>query len=202
MRTPLKILLLTLVPIVVLGQPDSKENLNKKAHIPELSNSSNQIDLRIYLDRGITNGGHFLWIRKNEGNWAGTKYDYFLKIRKNGKIGKIKKVNATSVEPTNSWEMLWRTLNEQRISELTSQDSIQHKLRKEVTTPRGKGYQVISVMDGSDYYIELKEDKKIIKYSFHSPWVYLDNFPDVEELKNYCEIVSIIESELKIKFKH
>ena len=202
MRTPIKILLLILIPTIVIGQPDSKKNLNKKAGIPELLNSSNQIDLRIYLDRGITNGGHILWIRNNEGKWTGTKYDYFLKIRKNGKRGKIKKVNSTSVEPTNSWEMLWQYLNEQRISELTSQDSIRHKLRKEVTTQRGKGYQVINVTDGSGYYIELKENSKIIEYSFHSPWVYLHNFPDVEEVKNYCEIVSIIETELKIKFRN
>ena len=202
MRTPIKIILLILIPTIVLGQHDSKENLNDIAGIPELSNSSNQIDLRIYLDRGITNGGHFLWIRRTDGKWTGTKYDYFLKIKRNGKIGKIKKCTATSVKPTNSWETLWQALNEQRISELTSQDSIQHKLRKEVTTPRGTGYQMISVMDGSSYNVELKRNEKIVEYSFHSPWIYSDNFPDVEEVRNYSEIVSILETELKIKFRN
>lgn len=183
------------------GQTDKIEELRKQLDIVELNNSPYDIDLRIYLDRSFTNGGQVLWIRKDEESWIGTKFDYFLKIKRNGEVGRIKKINKTNLSPKDSWTDLWTSLKEQNISDLPNQDEIQDKLRKEVTTKRGKGYEVIQVSDGSSYDLILKENDNLIQYSFHSPWIFADKFPEVQEVKNYSEIISRLENQLNFKFR-
>jgi hypothetical protein len=85
---------------------------------------------------------------------------------------------------------------------LPNQDDIKDKLRKEVTTKRGKGYEVLNVTDGSSYDLTIKKGENIYNYSFHSPWTYSQKYPDVEEVRKYSDIVSTLESEFQVEFRH
>jgi hypothetical protein len=184
-----------------ISDPLTKNNwIEKQLGITDLKACDNEVDLRIFLDRGITNGGHAIRIIKNNGKWTGTKYDYFLKMKKGTITNKITKTTKTDLK-TNNWDSLWTELEKLDILELPNQDDIKDKLRKEVTTKRGKGYEVLSVMDGSSYDLIVKKDQNISNYSFHSPWTYSKKYPDVDEVRKYSDIISTLENEFQIKFR-
>jgi hypothetical protein len=181
--------------------PLTKNNwIEKQLDMRDLKTSDNEVDLRIFLDRGITNGGHVLRIIKNGRAWTGTKYDYLLKMKKGTATNKIAKTTKTELKSDN-WNSLWTRLEKLDITTLPNQDDIKDKLRKEVTTKRGKGYEVLNVMDGSSYDLAIKKGQDISTYSFHSPWTYFQKFPEVEEVRKYSEIISTLESEFQIKFR-
>ena len=184
------------------AQPDDVEVLQKRLDIVKIHDSTNDIDLRIYLSRGFTNSGHVLWIRRKGEKWLGTKFDYYLKIKRNGETGRINKINSQNLLPYESWSSLWSSLVNSNIKNLPNQEEIKDKLRKEVTTTRGKGYEIINVVDGSGYHLTLKDGADVITYNFHSPWIYKEKFPEVEEVKNYSDIISTLEKHLDINFRN
>ena len=114
---------------------------------------------------------------------------------------KVKKMIKTELK-SNNWDSLWFNLQQFNIMTLPSQEEIKDQLRKEVKTKRGVGYQVMMVTDGSGYDLEIKRDDKIVRYSFHEPWAYSNRYPDVEEVRNYSDIISTLENEFQIKFRH
>ncbi|MBT1705152.1 hypothetical protein [Chryseosolibacter indicus] len=181
--------------------PLTEDNwLEKQLGLATLTKSSDEIDLRIFLDRGITNGGHVVHLVKNNGGWTGVKYDYLLKMKKGTVINKIIKTTKTELK-SKDWDSLWTKLENLDILILPTQDSIKDKLRKEVTTKRGKGYEVMVVTDGSNYNLNLKKDDKFIRYSFHEPWTYSQKYSDVDEVRKYSEIIGTLEKEFQIKFR-
>jgi hypothetical protein len=97
----------------------------------------------------------------------------------------------------------WRnSQNGFNILTLPNQDDIKDKLRKEVIDPkRGKGFEMISVLDGSSYDLLIKKNETVRTYSFHSPWTYSQKFPNVIEVRSYSEIISTLEKEFTIKFR-
>ncbi|MBT1706199.1 hypothetical protein [Chryseosolibacter indicus] len=197
-------ILLTFISIQAIGQGlDSltKDNwIEKQLGIVDMPSSDNEVNLRIFLDRGITNGGHVLRIVKSSDGWTGTKYDYLLKMKKGQVTEKIAKTTRTELK-SNNWDSLWAKLEALNIMTLPSQDDIKDKLRKEVTTKRGKGYEVMVVTDGSGYNLKLKRLDKIVQFSFHEPWTYSQKYPDVEEVRKYSDIISTLEKEFQIKFR-
>ena len=166
----------------------------------DLKTTGSEIDLRIFLDRGITNGGHVIQIVKRNAKWTGAKYDYLLKMKKGTVTNKIAKTTKTELK-SNNWDSLWAKLENLDITTLPNQDDIKDKLRKEVTTKRGKGYEVLNVTDGSSYDLTIKKDENIFSYSFHSPWTYSQKYPDVEEVRKYSDIITTLENEFQIKFR-
>ena len=199
------VILLTFISIHAMGQGSdslTQDNwIEKQLGLVDLQTSSNEVDLRIFLDRGITNGGHVVRIVKSSGGWTGTKYDYLLKMKKGRVTEKIAKTTKTDLK-SNNWDSLWTKLEALDIMTLPSQDEIKDKLRKEVTTKRGKGYEVIVVTDGSSYNLKLKSLDKVVQFSFHEPWTYSQKYPDVEEIKKYSDIISTLEREFQIEFRH
>jgi hypothetical protein len=198
------IVLLTLISIQTMGQdstPLTEHNLlEEQLGLVILTKSNDEIDLRIFLNRGITNGGHVVHLIKNNGGWTGVKYDYLLKMKKGTVTNKIRKTTKTDLKSKN-WDSLWTKLESLDILTLPTQDSIKDKLRKEVATKRGKGYEVMVVTDGSSYILSLKKGDKFISYSFHEPWTYSQKYPDVDEVRKYSEIISALEKEFQIKFR-
>lgn len=199
------VILLIFISIQAMGQDsDSLPQGNwieKQLGIVDLQASNNEVDLRIFLGRGITNGGHVVRIVKSSSGWTGTKYDYLLKRKKGQVAEKIAKTTKTELK-SNNWDSLWTKLETLDIMTLPSQDEIKDKLRKEVTTNRGKGYEVMVVIDGSSYNLKLKSRDKVVQFSFHEPWTYFQKYPDVEEVRKYSDIISTLEREFQIEFRH
>ena len=180
-------------------QLTSSRWIEEQLKIGDISNSTD-VDLRLFLGRGITNGGHVIRIARSNGRWEGMKYDYFLKMRKGLVTQKIKKTIETKLSSVD-WESLWSHLIQLDILTLPDQDSIEHKLRKEVTTIRGEGYSILVINDGSSYDLIVKNEGKISKYSFYEPWTYSRHYPDVDEVRKYSQIIETLEKELAIDFR-
>jgi hypothetical protein len=199
------IILLTIISIQTMGQttyPLTENNwIEKQLNFTNQKTSDTEIDLRIFLDRGITNGGHVIQIVKRNGTWTGTKYDYLLKMKRGTVTNKIAKTTKTELK-SDDWNSLWTKLEKLKITTRPNQDDIKDKLRKEVTTKRGKGYEVLNVIDGSSYDLTIKKGENIYSYSFHSPWTYSEKYQDVEEVRNYSHIISTLENEFQIKLRH
>lgn len=199
--------LLTIITIQSFGQSadsastDNWNWLKTQLKIINIEKSDAEVDLRIFLGTGITNAGQVIWISKDSTGWTGKKYDYFLKMKKGSLTNKIKRTNRIELK-SSDWDSLWFKLQLFNIMTLPSQDEIKDKLRKEIKTARGVGYQVMIMTDGSGYDLEIKKDKKIVKYSFHEPCAYSNKYPDVDEVKSYCDIILTLEQEFQIKFRH
>ncbi|MBS1506505.1 MAG: hypothetical protein JSS79_07665 [Bacteroidetes bacterium] len=184
------------------SEPTAKNKwIEKRLGLAALPDHCHEIILRIFLDPGTTNSGHVLELSKANGVWKGMKYDYFLRISSKGTVGKIKRVNRCELK-SNDWEVLWMKLEKLNVLTLPDQQDIKDKLRTPITSKRGKGYEVISVLDGSSYDLMVMKDTLFSYYSFHSPWVYAEKYPAVDEVKMYTEIISVIEQEFSIKFRN
>jgi len=200
--------LLVFISIHAVGQNSdpltSNHWIEKQLNIADITTSDSEIDLRIFLDRGITNGGHVLHILKSNKGWTGTKYDYWLKMNDGYVTEKIEKTKKTKLK-SNDWDSLWSKLQQFNIFTLPEQASIKDKLRKKVKSPRGDGHEAYELMimtDGSSYDLKIRTREKIVKYSFHEPCAYSNKYPDVEEVKSYCNILLTLEQEFQIKFGH
>ena len=200
--------LLIFISIQAMGQSTdsltSNHWIEKQLKLTDIKTSDAEIDLRIYLDRGITNGGHVLHIFKTNKGWTGTKYDYWLKMNDGQVTEKIERTNMTKLE-SRDWNSLWTKLQQFNIGNLPDQSSIKDKLRKKITANRAPGYEAYEVMimtDGSSYDLEIKSGEKTTNYSFHEPCAYSNKYPVVEEVKNYCNIILTLEQEFQIKFIH
>jgi len=175
--------------------------IENQLRIGHIGSSDNVVELRIFLGSGITNGGHVLVISQTDSLWVGTKYDYFLKMKNGNITKKISKVNKTDLV-AKDWNSLWSRLEKLDILTLPDQADIKYKLKKEVDTPRGKGYAVMNVLDGSVYTLLVKKQSLISYYSFHEPWIYSREYPEVDEVRKYGEIISTLENELSLRFHH
>jgi hypothetical protein len=199
------LILLTIISIQLMGQTTDPLTGNdwivKQLKLGDLKTTDSEIELRIFLDVGITNGGQVIQIVKRNSTWTGTKYNYFLKMKKGTVTDKIAKTTKTELKSDN-WDSLWIKLENLDITTLPNQDDIKDKLRKEVTTKRGKGYEVLMVNDGSSYDLTIKKGENMFSYSFHSPWTYSQKYPDVEEVRKYSDIILTLENEFQIKFRH
>ncbi|MBN7815175.1 hypothetical protein [Algoriphagus pacificus] len=180
----------------------TNRKLEKQLNLPKLKTSDNDIDLRIFLGRGFTNGGSVLWIRKKKNSWVASRYDYLLKLNKNEEVTtKIENYDIANLKPNSGWEDFWKDSKDLGIMYLPNQEEIKDKLRKEVTTVIGKGYEVIHVSDGSGYDLDVKEDGRIENYSFHEPWIYAEKYPNVSEVRQYSEIIQLLEKEFGINYR-
>ena len=56
------------------------------------------------------------------------------------------------------------------------------------------------IMDGVGYNVKYKNGKIFNQFYYSNPKTYSENYPEIDELQNFMEILKYIESEFKIKF--
>lgn len=172
--------------------------IEKQIGIEDINKSSSDIDLRIFTNRGFSNGASVLQIVRRNNKWQGTRFFYVLKMKDGNVTEKVQKVKKMKLQSSN-WDSLWIRLEHLNILSLPSQNEIKHKLRKEIDTPRGKETQVHLISDGVSYDLAVKKRNHIIGYSFHEPAAYAEWYPDVEEVRNYRDIIETLAKEFSGK---
>ena len=55
-------------------------------------------------------------------------------------------------------------------------------------------------MDGVRYNVKYKNGKIFNQFYYSNPKTYSENYPEIDELQNFMEILKYIESEFKMKF--
>jgi len=174
--------------------------LEQQLKIKAITESKKDVDLRIFLGTGITNGGEIIHITKKKKKWRAVQYEYYLDTELDNRP--IKTYYKNKLKPTESWDKFWTHLQNLDIVILPDQEKIKSKLRTEITNKRGKGYRYLMIGDGSSYHINIKSEDQFNNYSFNNPTTYAKTYPHVSEVVSYANIISAIESQFSIKFRN
>ncbi|MBC7555365.1 MAG: hypothetical protein H7195_00165 [Chryseobacterium sp.] len=79
------------------------------------------------------------------------------------------------------------------------------KVKKTISyNEENKQNEIISeemkVMDGSGYYIKYKNGDNFNSFFYSNPETYIKQYPEINELKSFVEILDFINDRFKIKF--
>lgn len=81
---------------------------------------------------------------------------------------------------------------------LPNQSDIDYKLRGKLeinTLANGEyeyGYKTIAFIDGMGYTVLIKNYNKVNKVIFNNPEKYLELYPDVDELIDFCSLLALL----------
>lgn len=181
------------------------------SHI-QLPDSLNQItELRIYNGFGITNHTSILRIYENELNkWNVEFYEYWSNIDDN----KDYKVTKKILVPEKDIEFIYLNIVLNHVFNLPSMPEIDWKMikkgevikvKKKINSKGDlqekyefKGRLRIGITDGYTCKIQVKNSKRKNTFSFSNIDGYYNYFPEIDELKFYMEIMTIVRNEFNI----
>lgn len=186
-----------------------KDEIQRQLGIPFLSRTNNDVDLRILIDESLTPSGQVLWLRLKGKEWKATLYDYVLNFDENGNDKKeVKSFRSREMKSRSELNELWTKLVQFDILTLSNQAEVTYELQKEASLHPRRGAHTgrernhsFMIIDGTAYDVLVKANGKSRSYAFHSPCTHLDYFPESKELKNYCNILTTLQKEFKIKFE-
>lgn len=161
------------------------------------------IEIRIFKDRGITNGGEVLIMRNTGLKWEAFLYKYYYKVSKRGVENKFKKLEVIALKPKSNWTQFWNALKDNQLLSLPDDQLIEDKKRGPAEYNEFRQavmYKKVDIMDGTGYDVELKVDGLLRYYSYRNPEAYLEHFPQVEELQSFSGILHLIRQEFSITF--
>jgi len=170
----------------------SNKTFNKRISLKEINKSNSQIDIRLYKLFSLSNTKSLrrIYLDKKS-NWKAEAFDEW-----NNPVVTIKKYKVST---DLGFDSLILKLLSYNILILPTQDSLRSKMKKE-TGEIYEGYPVYSTMrvnDGEGYSIEIKIGNKFRIYEFSSPDLYSKYYTDVNEFKDFLEIVNIFYNYLK-----
>jgi hypothetical protein len=213
MKHVLALVMLVAVTASVFGQRKMnwtmKDEIQRQLGIPFQSRSNNEIDLRIFVDESLTPSGQVLWLRQKGKEWKATLYTYVLNFDENGNDTKeVRSSRSKELLAKSEFSELWAKLVNFDVLTLINQADVAYELQKEASLHPRRGalgqrerHHSFMIFDGVSYDVLVRANGKSRSYSFHSPCTHLDYFPESKELKNYCNILSLLEKEFKIEFE-
>lgn len=170
----------------------SNKIFNKRILLREINESDSKIDIRLYKLSSLSNNKSLrrIYLDKKS-NWKAEAFDERKKP-----VVAIKKYR---ISPGCGFDSLIIKLVSFNILTLPPEDSIKPKIKK-ATGEVYEGQQLfstLSVNDGERYTIEIKIGNKYRIYKFSNPDVYSKYYTDVNEFKDFLEIVHLFYSTLK-----
>ncbi|MGB5980976.1 MAG: hypothetical protein WBG46_02420 [Nonlabens sp.] len=180
--------------------------INKDLHLPD--SLDQDIEIRVYMDVGITNYTSLLRIFKSEDNWTTEFYEHFAAV------DDVTDLNTTldTLVPKNHPDYVYQNLLVSYINKLPSQTDIQWKMnldrfvKKFTETYRGKEkteywamFSKISFSDGRGYSFKIKNADLRHSFSYGNPFGYKEKFPEIDEINYVCEIIDKLIEEYDLK---
>lgn len=171
------------------------------AKIPE--KIQNEKEIRIYKDYSITNGGKIFRIYLQDNKWNAEFIDWNFPLEISSDEFKTIEPRVTKLKAD---EINFMNFEIRNIEFLPDESTFQYKKEKsEIVYDEDFKENVIStskmmVMDGVSYSVIYKNGKSQNSFNYSNPESYLKNFPEINELKSFVEILTYIETEFKIKF--
>uniref|UniRef100_UPI00404A133E hypothetical protein n=1 Tax=Flavobacterium sp. TaxID=239 RepID=UPI00404A133E len=198
------ILILFLFSITNSAQNISEINFDLK--LPDSLNYTTEI--RIYQGGGITNYSSVfrMFIDKSK-KWTAEFYEHYAKV--NGQMPL--RTEKQTLKSENDMEFIFQNFVRSHILDLPSLSEIQWKLEirgnveKVKRTYRGNEIdeyelttQMISILDGEGFKVQVKAWNKTNEFEFSNPDGYLKHYPEIDELIYMCEILNLIRTEFGI----
>ncbi|MBO6201651.1 MAG: hypothetical protein J6N74_08540 [Chryseobacterium sp.] len=180
------------------------QNVDKLANIPsELEKS----EIRIYKDRGITNSGHIFRIYKKDKTWKAELIQWFLPKEISRDEFELVKPKLIVLKYEKSLEEIFVNLQARNINYLPKEETFEYKKstnKKVVFDEDENGFvfhqQVMSMLDGTGYFVKYQAGKQKNDFNYSNPESYLKNFPEIDELNYFVDILKYIRKEFNIKF--
>jgi len=174
------------------------ESININLKIP--NKLDHPKELRIYKRFSITNASEILRIYKTEeGTWNIEFYKFYNEIPGVAKTH----FESSKLKSKTNLDLVWLYLLDNNIEYLPSLNQIDYKLKSkgEITFERGE-YDIIwkkkSPLDGIGYETFFKDGERSNYFDFGNYDSYLKDYPEVDELNYYSEIMKILNNEFNI----
>ena len=196
MRKHLLSLLFTFMTFNSFSQ--SIESINSNLKIPNKLDQSKEI--RIYKRFSTTNATEiFRFYKTEQGAWNVEFYKYFDEIPGVAKLH----FESSKIESKNDLNLVWLYFLDNDIASLPSLKEIDYKLKSkgEIIWDRNE-YDIIwkkkTPLDGIGYEAYFKDGEKRNSFDFGNYDSYLTNYPTVDELISYSEIMKLLNKEFNL----
>ncbi len=171
------------------------QSTNQIINIPD--SLTNQKEIRIYKFAAITNYSELFRIyQTKDKNWNVEFFKCYRARNKNEK-SRFEKIQ---VSVKTDLDLLWLKILNTDIENLADWDKIKYKLKKkgEITVERREyelHWQKVAVMDGEYYEVLIRNENKSNTVSYSNPEIYLQNYPEVDELNSFVELLNLLRGE-------
>ncbi len=177
--------------------------MNKLANIPfELKEK----EIRIYKGRGITNRGEIFRVYLDEGGkWNAELIQWFIPEKKSEDEFKLTSPKISNLKSRVSLGQAFLTLEALNIGFLPKEEFFEYKKSKKeiVFDEDEKEYvlmsHVVSVVDGADFLVKYKSNKKENEFHYYNPESYLNKYPGIDEYESFMKILKYVEHNFNIK---
>ncbi|MGS0748252.1 hypothetical protein [Halpernia sp. GG3] len=185
------------IPISLYAQQE--RSADYYAQIPE--KIENEREIRIYKDFAISDVKKIFRIYLNKDSCNAE----LISIRMPSQSGKNIEVKPeiTKLKCSNETFLNFEVRN---IQFLPKEEFFNYKKVKKTISynEENKQNEIISeemkVMDGSGYYIRYKNGDNFNSFFYSNPETYIKQYPEINELKSFVEILDFINDRFKIKF--
>lgn len=182
----------------------------KSQNVDSLANIPSQLkenEIRIYKDTGNTDVGHIFRIYKENKIWKAELVRWFLpyKISK----GEFKTVSpiVKILNSKKSLEEVFVNFQLRNINYLPAEESFKYKktnAKLVVFDKDEKAFviqqKLLEISDGTGYLVKYQFGKEHNEFSYNNPESYLEEYPDIDELNDFVDILKYIRKEFNIEF--
>lgn len=180
------------------------QELRKLINIPD--NIENKREIRIYRGNGITNSGKVFRIYFSENKkWSAELIQWYLPKKISDDEVEVIQPVVAKLKSEVSLEKIFLNLEALNIGFLPKEELFQYKkLKKELVFDEDeKDYVLvakkISVLDGDDFLVKYKSDKRENEFHYFNPKAYLNKFPGIDEYESFIKILKYVEDNFNIK---
>lgn len=167
-----------------------KFEFEREIRIYKYHSTSDQIEIFRMYDKGKNDWSAYIYYYSNTFK-SPTKINEFLFPKED--IGDLKIKDAG---------LIWMNLLLCDIEYLPNMKDIRYKLKKSSLQEEKGVFDIIStkisVLDGKGYIVFIKNYKNENEFSFDNPEIYLEDYPNVDELISYSKILSVIRNEFNL----
>lgn len=177
--------------------------------------STHRVELRFLKDFGHENLATLVQIYLDEKKgWQAMIHG--VERKRNGELHLLSFAN----KPINGWTSLWHILAENNLWQLPDDDAISskkkkisHKIHIDNYPPERREaikdylqddyvvlYESLTISGGHVYEVDLKLGPFFRFFNYCNPEAYLGEFPEIEELQYFSNILNGLRSEFKIEF--
>ena len=158
---------------------------------------TNEKEIRIYKFAAITN--YFELFRIYQATDKKWSVEYFKCYKATNEKEKSRFEKIPVIVKTD-FDLLWLKILNTDIDNLPSWDAIKYKLKKkgEITIERGEyelNSEQLRVMDGEYYQVFIRNGNKSNTIHYSNPEIYLEYYPQVDELNSFVELLNLMKTE-------
>jgi len=182
------------------------QEFKKVANIPD--NIENEKEIRICIGSGIANSGKIFRIYLNDNKkWNSELIQWFFPKKISEDEYEVIPPIVTKLKSKISLDIAFLNLEALNIGYLPKEEFFNYKKsKKEVVFDENENEYVINstemgVLDGVDYKVQYQSNKRKNEFHYNNPYVYLQEYPGINEYESFIKILKYVEDNFNVKLK-